>query len=64
MKTIFHDGYIITSHKGNTYLGETAQKLMHEAEKTSREFNKDFQTILCGYIKAYKKQMLKLGYKV
>lgn len=52
MKLTLNDGYIEMHDKGNTFLGETAHKIMYAASKVSRKANVDFNSALEACIKA------------
>jgi hypothetical protein len=67
MKVLFSDGYIETNANGNTYCGESANKLMLEAQRVSRELKYDYQIVLhymlVQYKKAYKKALAEVRKK-
>lgn len=54
MKTLFKDGYIETSAKGNTYVGTVAHTIRSLAEKTARDKNYDYQETLNIYLMEFK----------
>lgn len=46
MRIEFRDGYIDLEDTGNTYVGNMAHDILHQASKLSREHNYSFNGVL------------------
>lgn len=53
MKIEFIDGYIEKHENGGTFVGDTAQKLMHAINNVVRKSGSDYDTCFNAVIRAY-----------